>query len=141
MLIKTPGMEWKKIKVSRGDRVIEADFVIVNGNKVLYDFKNISIKNLKKEVFYKLIKIFEKNSYDNTLFEEEKWFYEEEDLNSRFEFENNHYKRSMNTLKKIPEIMKEYEDNKGKEKVYDETSDNEKERILTLIYYHKVKCF
>jgi len=27
-------------------------------------------------------------------YSEEKWFYEEEDLNSRFEFENNHYKRS-----------------------------------------------
>jgi len=64
-----------------------------------------------------------------------------EDLNSRFEFENNHYKRSISTLKKIPEIMKEHEDNKTKEKVYDKTSDNEKERILKLIYYHKVNFF
>ena len=74
-------------------------------------------------------------------YSEEKWFYEEEDLNSRFEFENNHYKRSMNTLKKIPKIIKEYEENKGKEKVYDETLDNEKERILKLIYYHKVNTY
>ena len=47
----------------------------------------------------------------------------------------------MNTLKKIPEIMKEHEDNKGKEKIYDKNSDNDKERILKLIYYHKVNAY
>ncbi len=74
-------------------------------------------------------------------YSDENWYFEEEDLNSRFEFENKHYERSINTLKKIPEIIKEHEENKGKEKVYDETLDNEKERILKLIYYHKVNAY
>ena len=74
-------------------------------------------------------------------YSEEKWFYEEEDLNSRFEFENNHYKRSMNILKKVPEMIKEFEENKDKEKIYDKNSDNDKERILKLIYYHKVNAY
>ena len=33
----------------------------------------------------------------------------------------------MNTLKKVPEMIKEYEENKGKEKIYDKTLDNDKE--------------
>ena len=74
-------------------------------------------------------------------YSEEKWFYEEEDLNSRFEFENNHYKRSMNILKKIPEIIKDYEENKSKERIFDNYCDNDKERILKLIYYHKVNAY
>ena len=102
---------------------------------------NITINDsrLDDEEFLKdCFKVFLDNPKEHS---EEKWFYEEEDLNSRFEFENNHYKRSMNTLEKVPEMIKEYEENKGKERIYDKYCDNEKERILKLIYYHKVNAY
>ena len=47
----------------------------------------------------------------------------------------------MNTLKKVPEMIKEYEENKGKERIYDNYCDKDKERILKLIYYHKVNAY
>ena len=47
----------------------------------------------------------------------------------------------MNTLSKLPEMLKEYKENKGTEKIYDETLDTDKERLLKLIMYHKVDSF
>ena len=102
---------------------------------------NITINDsrLDDEEFLKdCFKVFLDNPKE---YSEEKWFYEEEDLNSRFEFEDNHYKRSINTLKKVPEMIKEYEENKGKDRTYDKNCDNDKERILKLIYYHKVNAY
>ena len=74
-------------------------------------------------------------------YSDEKWSGEEDDLNSRFEFENDHYKRSMSFLSKVPDIIKEYEEEKGKDITYNKTSDNDKERLLKLIFYHKVREF
>lgn len=74
-------------------------------------------------------------------YSDEKWSGEEDDLNSRFEFENDHYKRSMSILSKVPDIIKEYEEEKGKDITYNKTSDNDKERLLKLIFYHKVREF
>ena len=38
-------------------------------------------------------------------------------------------------------IIKEHEEEKGKDITYNKTSDNDKERLLKLIYYHKVREF
>ena len=72
-LIKIPDIDLRKIKFSIGDRLIEVDFSINKQNESI-NFNNITIKNLNKNVFYKLIKIVEKGEIDFTLFEEKKWF-------------------------------------------------------------------
>ena len=63
----------ENIKFSRGDKLIEADFSI----KILDDFIGISglqLKNLNKNVFYKLVKSLERLDVEPSLFEEKKWF-------------------------------------------------------------------
>ena len=72
-LLKIPGVNLENIKFSRGDRLIEADISI----KILDDFIGISglqLKNLNKNVFYKLVKSLERLDLEPSLFEEKKWF-------------------------------------------------------------------
>ena len=54
----------------------------------------------------------------------------EEDLNSRFEFENNHYKRSMNNIIKGARNIKSMKRIKVKKEYMIKTGDKDKERIL-----------
>ena len=71
--LKIPGINLENIKFSRGDRLIEADLSI----KILDDFIGISglqLKNLNKNVFYKLVKSLERLDVEPSLFEEKKWF-------------------------------------------------------------------
>ena len=73
LLTKIPGIDIKKIKFSRGDKLIEADLSIKENNEFII-FKNISIKNFNKNVFNKLIKSFEEGKFDFSIFKEKKWF-------------------------------------------------------------------
>ncbi|MFL2854578.1 MAG: hypothetical protein ACJZ74_03320, partial [Candidatus Pelagibacter sp.] len=73
VITKIPGIDIKKIKFSRGDKLIEADISIKKNNEFI-NFQNISIKSFNKNVFKKLHKSFEENKFDFSIFEEKKWF-------------------------------------------------------------------
>ena len=68
-LLKVPGINLENIKFSRGDRLIEADFAIKNEADFI-GVSGLQLKNLNKNVFYKLVENFENFDF----FQERKWF-------------------------------------------------------------------
>ena len=57
-MLKIPGVNLENIKFSRGDRLIEADFAIKNETDFI-GVSGLQLKNLNKNVFYKLVENFE----------------------------------------------------------------------------------
>ena len=107
ILTKTPGMDLRNIKFSRGDRLIQLDFSI-NNNQNSYNFNNLNLKNINKKVFNKLISGIEKGEFDFT-FSGKKWFDEisskkvslktnDGTLNSSILFKNLEFKDYTNNL-------------------------------------------
>ena len=68
-MLKIPGVNLENIKFSRGDRLIEADFAIKNETDFI-GVSGLQLKNLNKNVFYKLVENFENFDF----FQERKWF-------------------------------------------------------------------
>ena len=68
-LLRIPGINLENIKFSRGDRLIEADFAIKNKADFI-GVSGLQLKNLNKNVFYKLVENFENFDF----FLERKWF-------------------------------------------------------------------
>ena len=99
-------------------------------NFEIYDNK-INNEDFLKSCFKEFLDSGDENNQN------ERWEQEETDLTSRFEFADNHYERSMNTLKKLPNIIKNY--NKKKETYEKNEKKLKKQKILKLIYFHKVK--
>lgn len=99
-------------------------------NFEIYDQK-INNENFLKSCF----KEFLDNDDENN--QNERWKIEETDLTSRFEYEDNHYERSISTLKKLPDIIRNF--NKKKKTYKNNEKELNKQKILKLIYFHKVK--
>lgn len=99
-------------------------------NFEIYDQK-INNKDFLKSCFKEFLDNDDKRNQN------ERWEKEETDLTSRFEFEDNHYERSMSILKKLPDIIRNF--NKKKKTYKKNEKELDKQRILKLIYFHKVK--
>ena len=64
-MLKIPGINLENIKFSRGDRLIEADFAIKNKADFI-GVSGLQLKNLNKNVFYKLVENFENFDFSRT---------------------------------------------------------------------------
>ena len=77
-LLSIPNIELRSVKFSSGDKLIAIDgnFSSLNANypNDFIDFKNLKLKNLNKNVFYKIVKSIENLEFDTSVFKEKKWF-------------------------------------------------------------------
>ena len=76
-LLSIPDFDLKDIKFGFGDRQIEINATIFNQNSnsnEFIDFSGLKLKNINKNVFYKIQKSFENLEFDSSMFEEGEWF-------------------------------------------------------------------
>ena len=90
-VLDIPNIDLNNIKFSLGDRQIEINGMILSSNSSYPNdsikFSGLKLKNINKNVFYKIQKSFENLEFDTSIFEEKKWFDEISCENFTFQIE------------------------------------------------------